>query len=75
VVIEIVSYVAARPQRFAELGAEPRRALGDVALRIDHIGATAVSMSALRAPSRSSFRSSFASTSVPTPQTLPSTRP
>jgi GrpB-like predicted nucleotidyltransferase (UPF0157 family) len=42
VVIEIVSYDPAWPQRFAELGADLRRALGDVALRIDHIGSTAV---------------------------------
>jgi GrpB-like predicted nucleotidyltransferase (UPF0157 family) len=42
VVIEIVSYDAGWPQRFAELGADLRRALGDVALRIDHIGSTAV---------------------------------
>jgi GrpB-like predicted nucleotidyltransferase (UPF0157 family) len=40
--IEIVAYDPAWPGRFAELGCELRGALGDVALRIDHIGSTAV---------------------------------
>jgi GrpB-like predicted nucleotidyltransferase (UPF0157 family) len=41
-VIRIESYDANWPQRFAELGRRLRSALGDVALRIDHIGSTAV---------------------------------
>ena len=41
-VIEIVPYDPAWPERFAWLGGELRRALGGVALRIDHIGSTAV---------------------------------
>jgi GrpB-like predicted nucleotidyltransferase (UPF0157 family) len=40
--IEIVSYDPAWPRLFAELGRNLRDALGDVALRIDHIGSTAV---------------------------------
>src|SRR4051812_6753759 len=40
--IEIVPHDPAWPQRFARLGVELRGALGDVALRIDHIGSTAV---------------------------------
>jgi GrpB-like predicted nucleotidyltransferase (UPF0157 family) len=40
--VEIVPYDSAWPDRFARLGRELRRALGDVALRIDHIGSTAV---------------------------------
>jgi GrpB-like predicted nucleotidyltransferase (UPF0157 family) len=40
--IEIADYDPAWPRRFADLGATLRRALGDVALRIDHIGSTAV---------------------------------
>ncbi|BBH70106.1 hypothetical protein ACTI_67910 [Actinoplanes sp. OR16] len=40
--IEIVGYDPAWPARFAEFGAVLRRALGDVALRIDHIGSTSV---------------------------------
>ncbi len=41
-VICIVEYNPAWPARFAGIGAELRRALGDVALRIDHIGSTSV---------------------------------
>jgi GrpB-like predicted nucleotidyltransferase (UPF0157 family) len=41
-VIEIVAYDPAWPNRFAALGARLREALGDVAVRIDHIGSTAV---------------------------------
>jgi GrpB-like predicted nucleotidyltransferase (UPF0157 family) len=41
-VIHIVEYDPAWPARFAEIGATLRRALGDVALRIDHIGSTSV---------------------------------
>jgi GrpB-like predicted nucleotidyltransferase (UPF0157 family) len=41
-VVEIVAYDPAWPARFAELGSELRAGLGDVALRIDHIGSTAV---------------------------------
>jgi GrpB-like predicted nucleotidyltransferase (UPF0157 family) len=41
-VIEIHDYDAAWPARFAEAGARLRDALGDVALRIDHIGSTSV---------------------------------
>jgi GrpB-like predicted nucleotidyltransferase (UPF0157 family) len=41
-VIEIVAYDAARPKRFNELGGAMRGALGGAALRIDHIGSTAV---------------------------------
>jgi GrpB-like predicted nucleotidyltransferase (UPF0157 family) len=40
--IEIVPYDSGWPQRFTRLGRELRRALGDVARRIDHIGSTAV---------------------------------
>jgi GrpB-like predicted nucleotidyltransferase (UPF0157 family) len=40
--ILIVAYDPAWPRRFADLGAMLRRALGDVAVRIDHIGSTAV---------------------------------
>jgi GrpB-like predicted nucleotidyltransferase (UPF0157 family) len=40
--IEIVPYDSAWPARFAELGRQLRAGLGDVALRIDHIGSTAV---------------------------------
>jgi GrpB-like predicted nucleotidyltransferase (UPF0157 family) len=40
--IEIVPYDPAWPERFAELGRELRASLGDVALRIDHIGSTSV---------------------------------
>src|SRR5919108_4540369 len=40
--IEIVAYDPAWPERFAWLGGELRRALGGVAVRIDHIGSTAV---------------------------------
>jgi GrpB-like predicted nucleotidyltransferase (UPF0157 family) len=40
--IEIVPYDPAWPERFAWLGAELRRALGGAAVRIDHIGSTAV---------------------------------
>jgi GrpB-like predicted nucleotidyltransferase (UPF0157 family) len=41
-VIRIDPYDPAWPDRFAELGRRLRGALGDVALRIDHIGSTAV---------------------------------
>ena len=40
--VEIVAYRQEWPDRFAALGASLRRALGDVAVRIDHIGSTAV---------------------------------
>jgi GrpB-like predicted nucleotidyltransferase (UPF0157 family) len=40
--IEIVAYDPAWPGLFAELGRELRAGLGDVALRIDHIGSTSV---------------------------------
>jgi GrpB-like predicted nucleotidyltransferase (UPF0157 family) len=40
--VEIVAYDPAWPARFAELGRELRGGLGEVALRIDHIGSTAV---------------------------------
>ncbi|HEV8648038.1 MAG TPA: GrpB family protein [Actinomycetes bacterium] len=40
--IEIVSYDPAWPGLFAELGRELRAGLGEVALRIDHIGSTSV---------------------------------
>ncbi|MGW8970087.1 GrpB family protein [Streptomyces platensis] len=40
--IEIVEYRDAWPARFAELGACLRAGLGDIALRIDHVGSTAV---------------------------------
>jgi GrpB-like predicted nucleotidyltransferase (UPF0157 family) len=40
--IEIVPYDSAWPERFARLGRELRGALGDLAMRIDHIGSTAV---------------------------------
>ncbi len=40
--IEVVAYDPAWPGLFAELGRQLRGALGDVALRIDHIGSTSV---------------------------------
>jgi GrpB-like predicted nucleotidyltransferase (UPF0157 family) len=40
--IEIVPYDSDWPRRFARLGRELREALGDAAVRIDHIGSTAV---------------------------------
>lgn len=40
--IQIVDYDHAWPTRFAELGVALRRALGGVAVRIDHIGSTSV---------------------------------
>jgi GrpB-like predicted nucleotidyltransferase (UPF0157 family) len=40
--IEIVAYDPAWPERFVELGRTLRGGLGEVALRIDHIGSTAV---------------------------------
>jgi GrpB-like predicted nucleotidyltransferase (UPF0157 family) len=40
--IEIVAYDPAWPARLAELGRELRAGLGEVALRIGHIGSTAV---------------------------------
>ena len=40
--IEIVAYDPAWPGRFAKLGRELRAGLGEVALRIDHIGSTSV---------------------------------
>jgi GrpB-like predicted nucleotidyltransferase (UPF0157 family) len=40
--VEIVSYDPAWPARFAALGRELRGGLGEVALRIDHIGSTSV---------------------------------
>ena len=41
-VIRIEAYDATWPDRFVRLGKNLRAALGDVALRIDHIGSTAV---------------------------------
>ncbi|HYH11746.1 MAG TPA: GrpB family protein [Thermomicrobiales bacterium] len=38
----VVPYSAEWPERFRALGGELRRALGDVAVRIDHIGSTSV---------------------------------
>jgi GrpB-like predicted nucleotidyltransferase (UPF0157 family) len=40
--ISIVAYDPRWPERFAELGGRLRAVLGDAALRIDHIGSTAV---------------------------------
>ena len=40
--ITVVAYDPAWPELFRQLGAELRAALGGVALRIDHIGSTAV---------------------------------
>jgi GrpB-like predicted nucleotidyltransferase (UPF0157 family) len=40
--IEIIPYNTRWPAEFAAIGAALRRALGDLALRIDHIGSTAV---------------------------------
>ena len=40
--IEIVAYDAAWPGWFAQVGAGLRDALGDTAVRIDHVGSTAV---------------------------------
>lgn len=40
--VEIVDYQPAWGVAFADLGVKLRRALGDVAIRIDHIGSTAV---------------------------------
>jgi GrpB-like predicted nucleotidyltransferase (UPF0157 family) len=40
--VEIVPYDPAWPEQFAELGRELRAGLGDIALRIDHVGSTAV---------------------------------
>jgi GrpB protein len=40
--ITVVSYDPAWPETFRQLGAQLREALGGVALRIDHIGSTAV---------------------------------
>jgi GrpB-like predicted nucleotidyltransferase (UPF0157 family) len=40
--VEIVPYDPAWPERFARLGGELRAALEEVAVRIDHIGSTAV---------------------------------
>jgi GrpB-like predicted nucleotidyltransferase (UPF0157 family) len=40
--IRIVPYDPAWPARFRELGGELRAALGEVAVRIDHIGSTSV---------------------------------
>jgi GrpB-like predicted nucleotidyltransferase (UPF0157 family) len=42
VTIEIAPYSSSWPKRFAELGSAFRSAMGDVALRIDHIGSTSV---------------------------------
>jgi GrpB-like predicted nucleotidyltransferase (UPF0157 family) len=40
--IEVVDYSATWPVQFVDLGIRLRRALGDVALRVDHIGSTSV---------------------------------
>ena len=40
--VHIVDYQERWPREFAEIGANVRGALGDLALRIDHIGSTAV---------------------------------
>jgi GrpB-like predicted nucleotidyltransferase (UPF0157 family) len=42
-IVEIVPYDPTWPARFAQLGSELRAALGMTALRIDHIGSTAIS--------------------------------
>jgi len=41
-IIRIVDYDRTWPARFTEIGTALRQALGDVALRIDHIGSTSV---------------------------------
>jgi GrpB-like predicted nucleotidyltransferase (UPF0157 family) len=41
-IVELVPYSSEWPQRFEQLSRSFRRALGDVAVRIDHIGSTAV---------------------------------
>jgi GrpB-like predicted nucleotidyltransferase (UPF0157 family) len=41
-IVEIVPYSSEWPERFAELGHTFRAVLNDVALRVDHIGSTAV---------------------------------
>jgi GrpB-like predicted nucleotidyltransferase (UPF0157 family) len=41
-VVRIEEYDASWPVRFAELGAAVRAAVGEVAVRIDHVGSTAV---------------------------------
>lgn len=40
--VEVVEYDPAWPREFAALGGSLREALGDVAVRIDHIGSTSV---------------------------------
>ena len=40
--VHIVDYQQRWPQEFANIGARVRGALGDLAIRIDHIGSTAV---------------------------------
>jgi GrpB-like predicted nucleotidyltransferase (UPF0157 family) len=41
-IVEIVQYDPIWPARFAQLGSELRAAMGTTALRIDHIGSTAI---------------------------------
>jgi GrpB-like predicted nucleotidyltransferase (UPF0157 family) len=40
--IEIHPYTPQWPQEFSEIGKKMRSALGEVALRIDHIGSTSI---------------------------------
>jgi GrpB-like predicted nucleotidyltransferase (UPF0157 family) len=40
--VVVISYDPVWPQRFADLGSALRQVLGDTALRVDHIGSTAV---------------------------------
>ncbi len=40
--IEVVAYNTGWPALFSSLGAKLRSALGDVALRVDHVGSTSV---------------------------------
>ena len=40
--VVVIEYQSAWPQMFSEIGTRLRRELGDAALRIDHIGSTAV---------------------------------
>ncbi|MAF11527.1 hypothetical protein CMK11_13845 [Candidatus Poribacteria bacterium] len=40
--VHIVDYQERWPREFADIGAQVRNALGDLAIRIDHIGSTAV---------------------------------
>jgi GrpB protein len=68
--IVVVPYDQQWPHQFAKLGGRLREVLGEVALRIDHIGSTAV---AGLAASLSSSRCCSATTCGPTPRTWPLT--